>query len=96
MHVRAIGICGSDVHYYEHGRIGKYVVEQPMVIGHESAGTIVAVGSAVDPARIGETVALEPGSRAGTASSASPAGTTSAPTWCFSPPRPSTARSRHT
>lgn len=59
--VRAIGICGSDVHYYEHGRIGQYVVEHPMVIGHESAGTIIAVGSAVDPARIGETVALEPG-----------------------------------
>lgn len=61
VHVRAIGICGSDVHYYEHGRIGKYVVEQPMVIGHESAGTIVAVGTEVDPARIGELVALEPG-----------------------------------
>ncbi|MDM4763802.1 NAD(P)-dependent alcohol dehydrogenase [Galbitalea sp. SE-J8] len=59
--VRAVGICGSDVHYYEHGRIGRYVVEQPMVVGHESAGTIVAVGSDVDPARIGELVALEPG-----------------------------------
>lgn len=61
IHVRAVGICGSDVHYYEHGRIGQHVVERPMVIGHESAGTIVAVGSAVDPDRIGETVALEPG-----------------------------------
>jgi L-iditol 2-dehydrogenase len=61
VNVRAIGICGSDVHYYEHGRIGPYVVEQPMVIGHESAGTIVAVGSAVDSGRVGELVALEPG-----------------------------------
>ena len=61
VNVRAIGICGSDVHYYEHGRIGPYVVEQPMIIGHESAGTIVAVGSAVDPGRVGELVALEPG-----------------------------------
>jgi L-iditol 2-dehydrogenase len=59
--VRAVGICGSDVHYYEHGRIGPYVVESPMVIGHESAGTIVAVGEGVDIARIGEIVALEPG-----------------------------------
>ena len=61
VNVRAIGICGSDVHYYEHGRIGPYVVEQPMIIGHECAGTIVAVGSAVDPGRVGELVALEPG-----------------------------------
>jgi L-iditol 2-dehydrogenase len=59
--VRATGICGSDVHYYEHGRIGDFVVRAPMVVGHESAGTVVGVGSAVDTARIGETVALEPG-----------------------------------
>lgn len=59
--VKATGICGSDVHYYEHGRIGDFVVEAPMVIGHESAGTITAVGSGVDPGRIGDLVALEPG-----------------------------------
>lgn len=59
--VHAVGICGSDVHYYEHGRIGDYVVEEPMVIGHESAGTIVAVGADGDPDRVGELVALEPG-----------------------------------
>jgi L-iditol 2-dehydrogenase len=40
--IAAIGICGSDVHYYEHGRIGDYVVHDPMIIGHESAGTVVA------------------------------------------------------
>lgn len=61
VNIRAVGICGSDVHYYDHGRIGPYVVEHPMVVGHESAGVIVAVGGEVDPARIGETVALEPG-----------------------------------
>ncbi len=61
VNVRAIGICGSDVHYYEQGRIGPYVVEHPMVVGHESAGVIVAVGAGVDPARVGEMVALEPG-----------------------------------
>jgi L-iditol 2-dehydrogenase len=59
--IGAVGICGSDVHYYEHGRIGDYVVRAPMVIGHEAAGTIVAAGDGVDPARVGELVALEPG-----------------------------------
>ena len=42
--VVAVGICGSDVHYYEHGRIGPYVVEAPMVIGHEAAGVVVGGG----------------------------------------------------
>lgn len=59
--IEAVGICGSDVHYYEHGRVGDFVVEQPMVIGHESAGRIVGVGGGVDEARVGELVALEPG-----------------------------------
>lgn len=59
--VEAVGICGSDVHYYEHGRIGDFVLEAPMVIGHESAGTVTAVGEGVAPSRIGELVALEPG-----------------------------------
>ena len=59
--VSAVGICGSDVHYYDHGRIGPYVVEHPMVLGHESAGHIVAVGTGVDHARVGQRVALEPG-----------------------------------
>jgi L-iditol 2-dehydrogenase len=59
--VQAIGICGSDVHYYQHGRIGPFVVEHPMVIGHESAGFVSAVGADVDAARIGDHVALEPG-----------------------------------
>lgn len=58
--VSSVGVCGSDVHYYEHGRIGDYVVEQPIVLGHEAAGTIVAVGADVDPARVGERVAIEP------------------------------------
>jgi L-iditol 2-dehydrogenase len=59
--VHAVGICGSDVHYYEHGRIGPYVVDHPMVIGHEAAGTIVATGEAVHHRSVGERVALEPG-----------------------------------
>ena len=59
--VQAVGICGSDVHYYEHGRIGEYVVDQPMIIGHEAAGVIVAVGEEVDDRSVGQRVALEPG-----------------------------------
>ena len=35
-----VGVCGSDLHYYTHGRVGKYVVEQPMILGHEAAGTV--------------------------------------------------------
>ncbi|HEY0239880.1 MAG TPA: NAD(P)-dependent alcohol dehydrogenase [Friedmanniella sp.] len=59
--IAATGICGSDVHYYEHGRIGDHVVREPMVIGHESAGIVVEVGEGVDRSRVGELVALEPG-----------------------------------
>lgn len=59
--VKATGICGSDVHYYEHGRIGDFVLEAPMVIGHESAGVITAVGADIDPGQVGQVVALEPG-----------------------------------
>jgi L-iditol 2-dehydrogenase len=59
--VAAVGICGSDVHYYDHGRIGGYIVVDPMIVGHESAGVIVDVGPGVDPGRIGQLVALEPG-----------------------------------
>ena len=59
--VGAVGICGSDVHYYEHGRIGDFIVQAPMIIGHESAGTIVEVGAGVDRGRLGQLVAIEPG-----------------------------------
>ncbi len=59
--VMAVGVCGSDVHYYEHGRIGRYVVENPIVLGHECAGEVVAVGSEVTRVRVGDRVAIEPG-----------------------------------
>jgi L-iditol 2-dehydrogenase len=58
--VAAVGVCGSDVHYYRHGRIGDFVVDAPIVLGHEASGRIVATGSAVNPERIGERVAIEP------------------------------------
>ncbi|GAA0219345.1 NAD(P)-dependent alcohol dehydrogenase [Halobaculum roseum] len=59
--VRDVGICGSDVHYYEHGRIGDYVVEDPLILGHESAGEVVAVGENVETLAPGARVTLEPG-----------------------------------
>ncbi|KND87288.1 putative D-xylulose reductase A [Tolypocladium ophioglossoides CBS 100239] len=55
------GICGSDVHYWQHGAIGHFVVREPMVLGHESAGTVVEAGAAVTHLRPGDRVALEPG-----------------------------------
>ena len=59
--IKAVGVCGSDVHYYEHGRIGTYVVRQPLILGHESSGVIVDVGEGVGRERIGQRVAIEPG-----------------------------------
>ncbi|MBL4646258.1 MAG: alcohol dehydrogenase catalytic domain-containing protein, partial [Rhizobiales bacterium] len=45
--IDTVGVCGSDVHYYTHGRIGPFIVEEPMVLGHEAAGTITHIGSKV-------------------------------------------------
>ena len=59
--IGSVGICGSDVHYYQHGRIAEYVVREPLVLGHEAGGRIVAVGAGVDSSRAGQRVALEPG-----------------------------------
>ena len=59
--VRSVGVCGSDVHYYEHGRIGDFVVTEPMVLGHEAAGVIEAVGEGVASLAPGDVVAMEPG-----------------------------------
>jgi len=58
--VSSVGVCGSDTHYFRHGRIGNFVVEAPLVLGHEAAGTIVGVGAGVDRSRIGERVSIEP------------------------------------
>lgn len=56
-----VGICGSDVHYYEHGRIADFIVKDPMVIGHEASGVVVKVGSKVKHLKKGDRVAVEPG-----------------------------------
>ncbi|WP_394914022.1 NAD(P)-dependent alcohol dehydrogenase [uncultured Robinsoniella sp.] len=59
--IEYVGICGSDVHFYENGRIGDFIVDGPFILGHESAGTIVETGSKVTDLKTGERVALEPG-----------------------------------
>ena len=56
-----VGLCGSDIHYYQHGRIGDFVVENPIILGHESAGTVMEVGKNVKTLKKGDLVALEPG-----------------------------------
>ena len=60
-----VGICGSDLHYYETGAIGDYVVEPPFVLGHEPGGTVVEVGKNVKHLKAGDRVALEPGKTCG-------------------------------
>lgn len=59
--VHTVGICGSDVHYYTHGKIGPFVVDQPMVLGHEASGTVVEVGAQVTHLKPGDRVCMEPG-----------------------------------
>ncbi len=60
-----VGICGSDMHYYETGRIGDYVVEPLFVLGHEPGGVVVEVGKNVTHLKVGDRVALEPGKTCG-------------------------------
>jgi D-xylulose reductase len=59
--LRTVGVCGSDVHYYEFGKIGPFVVNEPMILGHEASGRIIEVGSAVTNLKVGDRVCMEPG-----------------------------------
>jgi L-iditol 2-dehydrogenase len=59
--VHCIGVCGSDIHYYEHGKIGRYVVDSPIILGHELAGEVIQVGDQVTNVTVGDRVAVEPG-----------------------------------
>lgn len=59
------GICGSDLHYYESGRIGNFIVEPPFVLGHEASGSVVAVGRDVKHLKVGDRVTMEPGKTCG-------------------------------
>jgi len=59
--LHTVGICGSDVHYYTHGKIGPFVVNAPMILGHEASGTVVEVGAEVRGFAVGDRVCMEPG-----------------------------------
>ena len=59
--VHTVGVCGSDVHYYTHGKIGPFVVNEPMVLGHEASGVVIEVGSQVHHLKTGDRVCMEPG-----------------------------------
>lgn len=63
--VEYVGVCGSDLHYFEHGHIGNFIVEPPFVLGHEAGGTVVKVGEAVTDLKVGDRVAMEPGKTCG-------------------------------
>lgn len=60
-----VGICGSDLHYYETGAIGDFIVKPPFVLGHEPGGTVIEVGKDVKHLKVGDRVALEPGKTCG-------------------------------
>ena len=59
--VEAVGVCGSDTAYYKVGRIGDYVVDGPIILGHEVSGQVVQIGSDVRNVAVGDRVAIEPG-----------------------------------
>ena len=59
--MRTVGICGSDVHYYTHGKIGNFIMKEPMVLGHEAAGTIIELGKNVKSLKTGDRICMEPG-----------------------------------
>ena len=59
--MRTVGVCGSDLHYYQWGVIGPYAVREPMILGHEGSGVITEVGSAVRHLQVGNRVCVEPG-----------------------------------
>jgi L-iditol 2-dehydrogenase len=58
--IEMVGVCGSDVHYYETGRIGAQIVEYPFIVGHECAATVAAVGKSVTNVKVGDAVVVDP------------------------------------
>lgn len=58
--VKAVGICGSDLHYYQHGRVGDFVIRAPLTPGHEASGQVVEVGAQVTALKPGDRVAIHP------------------------------------
>jgi L-iditol 2-dehydrogenase len=59
--IGAVGVCGSDIHFLERGRIGDFVVRAPVILGHEASGTVAAIGPGVTSLAVGDRVAIEPG-----------------------------------
>ena len=78
--VEYVGICGSDLHYFESGRIGDFVVKPPFVLGHEAAGTVVETGKNVKHLKKGDRVCMERGKHVVFVNFANLADTTSART----------------
>ena len=60
MRLGAGGICGSDLHYYQHGRVGAFVVREPLIPGHEVSGTVARIGPEVTRVKVGDKVAINP------------------------------------
>jgi threonine dehydrogenase-like Zn-dependent dehydrogenase len=60
LRVRRAGICGSDIHYYSHGRIGAFVPKRPFILGHEFAGEVVSIGEGAAPSLLGQRVTVDP------------------------------------
>ncbi len=61
VHMQYVGICGSDIHFLTEGRIGKKIIDKPLVLGHEGAGIVVETGKNVTDIAVGDNVAIEPG-----------------------------------
>ena len=59
--IKTVGVCGSDVHYYTHGGIGKFIVREPMILGHEASGIVIETGRDVKQLKVGDRVCMEPG-----------------------------------
>jgi len=59
--VRSVGVCGSDLHYYKYGKIGSFVVEKPLILGHEASGEVIKTGQNVKNLKVGDRVTIEPG-----------------------------------
>jgi D-xylulose reductase len=59
--IKKVGICGSDIHYYLHGRIGDFIVKEPMILGHEASGIVIETGPDVKHLKVGDRVCMEPG-----------------------------------
>jgi len=64
--IEYVGVCGSDLHYFEKGRIGDFIVQFPFVLGHECSGTIVGLGDGVKKFKSGDRITIEPGIVCGT------------------------------